>query len=88
MKDFLVDLDDRCFLSLGSLGSRHGMVLLSEVRLFTKTLTDWTDFPEETDPAPKVASNQKPFPSFLPKASLYRRFTTSSSSGNESSTRP
>ena len=41
MEDFLVDLDDRGFLLLGGFGSRHGMALLSEVRLGIKTLTDW-----------------------------------------------
>ena len=41
MEDFLVDLDDRGFLLLGVFGSRHGMALLSEVRLGIKTLTDW-----------------------------------------------
>ena len=41
MEDFLVDLDDWGFLLLGGFGSRHGMALLSEVRLRTKTLTDW-----------------------------------------------
>ena len=41
MEDFLVDLDDWGFLLQGVFGSRHGMALLSEVRLGIKTLTDW-----------------------------------------------
>ena len=36
MEDFLVDLDDRGFLLLGGVVSRHGMALLSEVCLVTK----------------------------------------------------